>query len=125
MNPLRLADLPAVLRNAAAALSALPDLADLPALAEVELSWDKDADALKLAGQLRTHLDNDTNLTALAVWAGALNTTVHQDPQMHVSFDHGYLWQRVSVAVTLPGGTVFEVWDHLHHPLDTREPIPA
>ena len=125
MNPIRLVDLPAALRNAAHALSALPDLATLPAIAEVELSWDKDADALKLAAQLRSHTGNEMILNDVQAWAEALHTGVYQEPETHTSFDHGYLWQRVSAAVTLPGGTLFEVWDHLHYPLDSRAPIPA
>ena len=113
-----IAELPALLRSMADDVANLPDIATLPKIVNLRVEWDKSADTLKLTAQRATQFgQDDLDIIAdLSAWAAALGGHLVLGSEVEY---RDYYWRSLTATVALPGGFVFEVWDHLVYHLPT------
>lgn len=118
MNASRIAELPALLRSMADGVANLPDVTTLPKVVNVRVEWDKSADTLKLTAQRATQSgQDDLDIIAdLNQWAAALGGHLLLGNEVEY---RDYYWRALTATAVLPGGFVFEVWDHLVYHLPT------
>jgi hypothetical protein len=124
MKPSEISVLPGELRRMAEAIESLPDFDTLPPLCQLSLSWDDEAGALLLSGQLATVFDDMRIISDLNAWAAAIGGSLLLSEEHRTSLD-GRCWRRLTVLALLPGGLLFEVWNHLYYPAPAAAPEPV
>ena len=121
MQPSKVTEIPAMLRQMAQAVESLPDFRTLPTLHNLSLKWDNDSDALMLSGQLAAVSGDMKIISQLNTWATALCGSLLLGDENSTSID-GLYWRRLTVLARLSNGLLFEVWDHLNY---TVPEVPA
>ena len=118
MDASRIAELPALLRSMADDIATLPDFSTLPKVVNLRVGWDKDADTLKLSAQAAGRFgETDFDIIAdLNTWVAALGGHLVLGDEVA---GPEYFWRSLTATVALPGGLIFEVWDHLTYQLPT------
>ena len=125
MDSTHFAALPARLRAAADAVTALPDVAELPPLCGVAVEWDGDTATLTLAAQLYHATAEDLDkIDQIRCWAAVLDGALHVGEEVRAARP-GWCWRNLAARATLPDGTRVEIWTHLNYSAADHQPAPS